>query len=148
MEIPDEIVHVLEPDRQPHRAGGDSGCGELLVRELAMRSGGGMDDEALRVADVGEVAPERERLDEAASALAAALEVEREYGARAGRQIAVDERAVRAVGKRGMAHRADALLVAQPFGHRERVSDVAVHSHRQRLDPEQEQERIERGEYG
>src|SRR5439155_5707875 len=98
----------------------DSGRGELLVRQLAMRRRRGMDDEALRVADVGEVAPERQRLDEAAPALAAALEVEREDRARAGRQIAVDERAIRAVGERGMPHRTHTGLRAQPFGHRER----------------------------
>ena len=79
-----DVVDVLEPHREAHRAGRDAGRDQLVVRELAMRRRGGMDDEALRVADVGEVAPERQRLDEAATALAAALEVEREDGARAG----------------------------------------------------------------
>src|SRR4029078_12108157 len=65
----------------------------------------------------------------------------------AGGECAVGERAVRAGRERGMAPRTDALLVAQPFGDRQRVRDVAVHPHRQRFHPEQEQERIERGEY-
>jgi hypothetical protein len=47
-----------------------------------------------------------------------------------------------------MPHPADARLFEQPLGDGEGVRDVAVHPHGQRLDPQQEQERVERGEHG
>ena len=42
-----------------------------------------------------------------------------------------------------MPHGANTRLLAQPFGHSERVRDVAVHPHGQRLDAQQQQERVE-----
>src|SRR5262249_40415817 len=77
-EVGHEVVEVLEPDGEPDRAGADAGPGELLVRELAVRRRRRVDDEAPRVADVREVAPQMERLDEPLACLAAALDVERE----------------------------------------------------------------------
>ena len=61
-----------------------------------------LDHEAARVADVREVAPQRERVDEARPGLAAAREVEREHGARAAREVPRGERLAR-----GVAHGSD-----------------------------------------
>ena len=53
------------PDRQPDRVLGDARGLELLGVQLRVRRRGGVDGQRLRVADVGEVAEQRERLDEA-----------------------------------------------------------------------------------
>ena len=77
-EIPDEIVDVFEPDGEPNRFGLDARLAQLVVGELRVRRRSGMDDEALCVADVGEVAPEFERVDEAPPGLAPAAQAEGE----------------------------------------------------------------------
>ena len=56
----------------------------VLVAELLVRRGRRMDHQALRVADVGQVAPELERFDEAASGIASAAQAEGEDRARVG----------------------------------------------------------------
>src|SRR5205085_2496944 len=101
------------------RAGADPGGGELLVGELAVRRRRRVDDEAARVADVREVAPERQRLDEALARLAAAGEVEREDRAGAARQVLARQRTRRRVTHGG--HLRPAL---EELRHPERVRDV------------------------
>ena len=49
---------------------------QFLVGQLAMGRAGGMNHQALGVADVGQMAPELQRLDEAPARLAPALDVE------------------------------------------------------------------------
>src|SRR6266545_4827269 len=90
LEIREEILDGLETDREPDRSGADAGRGELGVGELPVRRARRVDDEALRVADVREVAPERERVDEPAPGVAAAREVEDEDRAGAAREIPLD----------------------------------------------------------
>ena len=60
-EVPDQIVDGFDADRQPDGSRADAGRAELIVVELPMRRAGRMDDEALRIADVGEVRPQASR---------------------------------------------------------------------------------------
>ena len=64
LEIPDQIVDRLGADREPDRARADARRPQLVVAQLAVRRAGGMDDQALRVADVRQVRPERDAADE------------------------------------------------------------------------------------
>src|SRR6478609_6969838 len=77
LEIPDQVVDVLDADRKPDRAGANARRLELVLLELAMRGARGMDDQALRVADVGQVRPQRHAADEVLARLTAAFELER-----------------------------------------------------------------------
>ena len=61
---------MLDTDRQPDIAFGDAGRGLVLGRELRMGGRRGMDGEAARVADIGDVIEELERVDEAPPRLA------------------------------------------------------------------------------
>jgi hypothetical protein len=55
VDVGDDIVHVLDADRQPHELGCDARRLQLVVRELGVGRRGGVDDERLGVADIGEV---------------------------------------------------------------------------------------------
>src|SRR5215208_793858 len=76
VDVPQDVVDRLKPDRHAHHVGRDAGLDLIGFFHLPVRGGGGMDDERLRVADVGEVAHELRRLDEALARLASALYAE------------------------------------------------------------------------
>src|SRR5262249_39226514 len=76
LEIPDQIVDGLGADRQPDRPGADAGGAQFVVVELTMSRAGWMDDEALGIADVGEVRPERHAANEVLARVPAAANVE------------------------------------------------------------------------
>ena len=67
--ILENIVGMFEANREAHVAGCDAGCELLLGRQLLMRGGGRMDGERARVADVGDMVEEFERVDELAPRL-------------------------------------------------------------------------------
>ena len=74
-------LDVFEPDRQPHHLGARAGAHALLVGELPMRGRGRVDDQAARVADIGEMAEQLDVADERDAGVVAALEPEGEHGA-------------------------------------------------------------------
>ena len=55
IQIPDQIVGRLEADRQAHDIVAGAGRDALLVGELAVRGRGRVQDQAARVADIGEM---------------------------------------------------------------------------------------------
>jgi hypothetical protein len=77
VEVGEQIVDVLDPDRQAHRVRGHAGGRELLLRELRVGGRGVVDRQRLRVADVRQVAEQLESLDEGAARVEAALHAER-----------------------------------------------------------------------
>ena len=52
-EVGDDVVDVLEADRQADQVGTDAGRFQLLVVHLAVGGGGGVEDAGDRVGDVG-----------------------------------------------------------------------------------------------
>src|SRR6516225_4179959 len=94
LEVPDQIVDVLDADRESDRPWTDARRLEFLVVELAVRRARRMNDEALGITDIREVRPERYTANELLARLAAAANVEREHSARAARQVFVGERAI------------------------------------------------------
>ncbi len=99
-EIGDDVLRPFEPHRQPHHVLADPGLGELLGAHLAMRGAGGMDDQRLGVADIGEMARKPQRLDEARPRRPSALDAEGDDRAGAARQQPLRQLVV------GMARRA------------------------------------------
>src|SRR3546814_1663768 len=88
-EIGDDVVDMLEPDGEPHVVVGDAGRQLVLGRELGVGGGGGMDGEAARVAEIGDVIEELQRVDEAASGLLAAGKLEAHQPAIAALEIEI-----------------------------------------------------------
>src|SRR5262245_13734352 len=73
LDVGDDVVLVLDADRETHDVRPGARRGALLVGELAVRGRGRMDDERARVADVGQVAKQAQRADEGDARLVAAL---------------------------------------------------------------------------
>ena len=143
-EIPDQVVDRFGADRQPDGSRPDARRPELIIVELPMRRARRMDDQALRVADVGEVRPQRDAADEVLPAGAAAAAVEREHRAGAARQILVDQRPVAARRQGGVGHVRRQGVRREVTRHGAGVLDMPRHPQRQRLEPLQEQEGVER----
>src|SRR5690606_3732407 len=79
LEVGDDVVDRLEADREAHQARVDARGELLLLGELAVGRRGRVDGEAAHVADVGDVAVQGQRLDEALAGLLAALDDERRH---------------------------------------------------------------------
>src|SRR4029453_18879894 len=78
---------MLDADGKPHIALGHAG-GELLRgRQLRVRGRRRMDGEAARIADVGDVVEQLQRIDELAAGLLAALQLEADETAEAALQV-------------------------------------------------------------
>ena len=73
VEVTADVVEVLEPDREAHHVGGHARPDERLLVELLVGGRPGWMTRVRRVADVGEVADQLQRLDEALARLAPAL---------------------------------------------------------------------------
>src|SRR5690606_13432954 len=78
---------VLQADRQPDIAVGDTGRLLLLRRQLRVRGGRRMDRQAARVADVGHVEEQLQRVDEATSRFPPFLELEADEATEAALQV-------------------------------------------------------------
>ena len=118
----------------------------LLVAQLLVGRAGRVDDQRLGVADVGQVREQLQPLDEAPAGLEAAPDAEGEDRAGAFGQVALGQCAVGAVRQRRVVDPGDSRVRVQECGHRPRVGDVALHAQPERLQPLQEQERVERAE--
>src|SRR5579859_3152301 len=77
LEVPDDVVDALDADREAYAFRADPCGAQLVVGELLVCRRRGVDDEGLRIADVGEVAEELQRLDQPSAGLAAAPDAER-----------------------------------------------------------------------
>src|SRR6266404_5690781 len=76
VDVPENVVDVLDADGQPDHVGPDPCLDLFFVRQLTMSSGSGMDHQRLGVADVGKMRAELKRLDELHPGLHAALDAE------------------------------------------------------------------------
>src|SRR5512134_4127926 len=83
VDIGQDVVDMLEPDGKPHVVLRHAGRELVLRRELRMRCARRVDGEAARVADIGDVIEELQRIDEAPARLASALELEADQPAEA-----------------------------------------------------------------
>src|SRR6266403_1874052 len=71
--VGDDIVGIFETDREPDHVLAHAGLRQRLFIHLAMGGRGRMQDQGLRIADIGEMRGEAQRLDEAPAGLAPAL---------------------------------------------------------------------------
>src|SRR5690242_15392592 len=89
-EIVEQIVDVLEADREPHQPVADAELGALLRRQALVRRRRRMRDQALGIAEIVGDADERERVEEAERAGFAALDLEGDQGRAAGHLLGDD----------------------------------------------------------
>src|SRR5262245_12910850 len=104
----DEVVRILQADREPDRARADPGRRERGIVHPEVRRRGGMDHERLRVADVGEMREHAQAFDKTAPGRPTAPEREAEDRAAAPRQELLGERVVRMARQLGIADRSTA----------------------------------------
>ena len=67
IQIGNDVVNSFDADRQPDHVGAGTRGHALLVGELAVSGRGRMDDQALGIADVGDVAEQLDAVDQLAS---------------------------------------------------------------------------------
>ena len=120
-----------------------SSHGELLVR-----GGGGVDDQRLGVADVGQQGEQLDGVDELLARFEAALDAEGDQRALAVGHVLLGAVVVLAGLEAGVVDPLDAGVRFEMLGHGEGVLGVALHAQVQRLEALQKQEGVERREGG
>ena len=143
LQVPDQIIDVLDADRQSDGSRTDAGSSQLLLAQLPVRCARRMNDEALGVAHVREVRPERYTADEVLTGFTAASDIEGEHGACAARQVLVCELAVLATSQTRVPHVGGELVRLEMLRNLFGILDVPCHPQRQRFESLEEQERIE-----
>src|SRR6266496_3126118 len=87
VDIPKDIIERLQTDGDADHVGGDARLDLFLLGHLPVRGRGGMNDEGLRVADIGEMAHEACGLDEFFARLRPSLDAKVEKATCALRKI-------------------------------------------------------------
>ena len=109
-----------------------------------------MDDEAARVADVGQVGEELQRVDEPparrATVAVGGAEAEREHRPGPPAEVLARQGVLRMILEPGVGHPGHPRVVAKEPRHAERVGGVALHAERQRLEALEQQEGVDRRE--
>src|SRR5262245_46834828 len=90
-DIPDQIVNRLDAHRESNRPWTDAGRAQLFLAQLPMRRARGMDDQALGIADIGQMRPQGDAAYEILAGGTTTATVEREHGASTIRQVLLDE---------------------------------------------------------
>src|SRR6266511_2322958 len=146
LEVLLDVVDVLDARRDADPVRRHAGALLLGQGELAVGRRRGVDDERLRVADVGEVGGELHRVDPRLARLEPALDPEGEDRAEAVLEVLARPLVVRVRLEAGVGDPRDLGVVLEPLRERERVLAVALDAEGERLDPLQEEERVERRE--
>ena len=87
VEVGENVVDMLQPDREAHIARRDAGCRLLFFRKLRVGGRRRVDGEAAGIADIGDVEEQLQRVDEGPPRLLAAREFEADQRAVAAVQI-------------------------------------------------------------
>src|SRR5690606_10877455 len=130
-DVLDDVVDVLDADRQAHELRRDAGRPLLLLVELRMRRRRRMDRETLRVSDVREVAEELEPFDEPPARVEAALDAEHDHRAAFAAQVLLVQPIGRIVGQPWIADPFDLRVALEVLGDLARVLAVPLHPQRQ-----------------
>ena len=135
IEVGEDVVDVLDPDREPHRILRYARGRQLLLVQLRMSRGCIVDRKRLGIADVGQVAEELQALDELAPALPSSLDAEADQASVAAREDSVGDRLVRARLQTRIVDPGRARMLLEVPGNRECVLGVALDPERQCLQP-------------
>ena len=128
------------------RSGRDAGRRSAPRAELRVGGRGRMDDQRLRVADVGQQAEDLDASMSRAPASAPPLTPNVTMPPKPPLEVLLGERVRRVRGEARVADPGDLRAGLQPLGDGQRVLAVALDAQRQRLEALEEQERVERAE--
>src|SRR5215470_2923219 len=127
LEVGDDVLLVLEPDREANDVGARTGLDLLRVGELTVGGRGRMNDERARIADISEMGEQLHVGDELDAGVVAAFESEREAGARALGHVFFREIVVAVAGEARIAHPYHLALIREPLRHRQGIVAVPLH---------------------
>src|SRR5665648_62145 len=144
VEVGQDVLDVLDPDREADQTGGHPGERLLLRRELAVRCRGGVDDQRAHVPDVRNVRVQLEGVDERLAGLCATLDLEGEHRTGPLRCVLLGVGVPPAGRQPRVVHADDVVARLEPLGHPLGVCDVALDAQGQGLDPQGDQEGVER----
>lgn len=144
LRLGEDVVDVLDADREAHQAGGDTGSETVLVGALRVRRRGGVDGQRADIPDVGHVAVQGQRLHEALAGLDATRDLEGEHRPGALRGVLAGLLVGLVLGQRRPDHALDLVLALEVLGDPVGVLEVAVKTQAERLDALRDQERVER----
>src|SRR3984893_17970292 len=147
-EVVDNVLGGFDADREPKQLFANSGGFELGGIHLLMGGAGGMNDQRLGVADIGEVADQPQALDEFLAGRPAALDSEAYDRPRAARQQSPGQRMIRMGFQRRMQNPVYRLVRGQEFQNRVGIRDMAVHADAEGLYTLQQLKGIGRREAG
>ncbi|KAB8760612.1 hypothetical protein FH972_026604 [Carpinus fangiana] len=138
LKVGDDVVNVLYADADADQVGGDAGVGLLLVGQLLVGGGPGVDGQTLGVADVGQVGDELEAVDDLRAGGLAALDAKGEHAAEAAGEVLLGQgvRGVRL--EAGVRDPRDVLVLLEPLGQGDGVAGVALAAQAERLGAEQQ----------
>src|ERR1700761_6846119 len=94
VDVVDDVVDVLDPDRQADRLRPDAGLDQLLAGKLAVGGGGRMDGQRLGVPQVQQPLDELERVEEGQPGVVAAIDPEGDDRRHPPAQVALDQMVV------------------------------------------------------
>mmetsp|Transcript_50381 Transcript_50381/g.156172 ORF Transcript_50381/g.156172 Transcript_50381/m.156172 type:complete len:345 (+) Transcript_50381:54-1088(+) len=144
IQICDEVLRRLEPDRKPDHVVAGPGGRPLLVGQLPVRSRGRVQDQGAGVADVGEVAEQLHLLDDPHARLVAALDSKGEHcPAGSTAQILLGQGGILGACQSRVGDPSNLGVGFQETSHLEAVGDVAVDPNGQRLAPLDGEERVQ-----
>lgn len=138
LEVGDDVVDVLSADGDADEVLGDAGAHALLVGQLRVGGGPGVDGEGLGVADVGEVGDEREAVDDLAAGGAAAPDAEAQDAAEAAPQVAPGDGVAAVALEARVRDPADVGRGVEVAREGQGVLGVALGAQGQRLDADEE----------
>src|SRR5262249_10519000 len=143
LEIGDDVVLVLQPDREANDVGSRTSLDLLRVRELTVSGRGRMNDERTRVPDIGEMRKQLYVGYEPDARVIAAFEPEREAGARALGHVLLREIVITIAEQLRITPPRHLALIGKPLRHRQSIVAVSLHAQRQRLDAREDEKGVE-----
>src|SRR6266436_2809831 len=137
-EVRDQVVGVLDADREADQVVLDADLEALLAGELVEAHDRGLLDQALHPAQRGRDERDRARVHHPGRRVEIARDLEGDHPTEAPHLLARDR--VLGVGRETrVVHRRDARVAGEELGHRLRVRVLALHAQREGLEPAHEQ---------
>src|SRR5690606_22301217 len=111
LEVADDVVDVLDADREPDGLRRDARGALFLLRELAVRGGRRVAGQRLGIADVDQPLEQLERVVGPDAGFVAAFQAEREDARRLAAEVLLRQSVVRVLGQPGVADPRDGRVL-------------------------------------
>jgi hypothetical protein len=125
---------VLDTNRHTDQVLGDTRGGLLLVGELLVGGGGGVDNEGLRITNVRQVGSQLQAVNNGNTSLFAALNTEREHTTESALEVLLGQLVAGVALETRVGHPRNALVLLEPPGQSQRVGGVALNAQAEGLE--------------